>query len=348
MRRAPRDEVAEGAQLVLLLGRDDEHPVGPAAAADRQGCPLPACDPCPGERAERDPPVAEQPQRPQQVAQHLAPALERVAGVLLLGRERDDQVARAVALAAARLRRQPVERLRSCDRQTGGERQLWRGDRQTAQACNDRDLGGGGQGGALQPLERRADAFLAQLEIGLLREHLAEQRPDRGAHARGRGQRRDVLADGDQVALEPLECRELPGDQLVLRQAFERGTSLGDELRGQGAVAVKRRSASAPAGLLVELERDLRSRGQLCRRAGRRPLPGSPSGRSASCTERMLSGLLPRRARSCRRVTTCSGRHRRRGGRFRLRLVRCRRAPVRRARCSPRRASLRRRSACHR
>ena len=36
--RAPRDEVAEGAQLVLLLGGDDEHPVRAPARTERERC----------------------------------------------------------------------------------------------------------------------------------------------------------------------------------------------------------------------------------------------------------------------------------------------------------------------
>ena len=83
--RAPRDEVAEGAQLVLLLGGHDEHPVRAAAAPSASGLHGAGADPRPGERAERDAAVAEQAQRAQQLGEHLAPVRERRARVVVLG-----------------------------------------------------------------------------------------------------------------------------------------------------------------------------------------------------------------------------------------------------------------------
>ena len=44
VRRATRDEVAERAQLVLLLGRDHEHPARAPAGAERERAPGAAAD----------------------------------------------------------------------------------------------------------------------------------------------------------------------------------------------------------------------------------------------------------------------------------------------------------------
>ena len=97
--RATRDEVAERAQLVLLLDRHDQHPVGTPAGADGQRRPGTGADPRPAQRRERDAPVAEQPQRAQQVAEHVAAPLGGALRVGLGAGERDDQVARLGAVA---------------------------------------------------------------------------------------------------------------------------------------------------------------------------------------------------------------------------------------------------------
>ncbi len=304
---AARDEVAERPQLVLLLHRHEQHPVRAPAGADRQRRPRPAADPRPAERRERDAPVAEQAQRAQEIAKHIAAAFGRALGVGVGARQGDDHVARLGALAGARLRRQAVDGLRLGDRQAGGQRQLRARDRHALQQGDDRHLRGACQRGAVEPLQRGLDALGPQLEVGLVGEHVAEQSSDRDANPGGGLQAHDVLADAGEITVEPLEARQRAARGLVLRKPFELAPALGDELSRQGAVAVERRPAACcTALLLTDLERDLGAGGQV----RLKPLGGGPQELPKRAVE--LDGahwleFKARRPAPARRSSACSG-----------------------------------------
>jgi hypothetical protein len=268
----PRDEAAERAQLVLLLGGDDEHPVGTSARAQRDRAPgVLAAHARPRERAERDPSVAEQAQRAQQVPQHLA----SVGG--LLAREGDQQMAGLAVDTHEGLLGRPVQRVGPGDLKTGRQSDLRRGDRQPVQRRHQRDgVGRARQLGALQPGQRSRQAFGAQLELGLLGEHVVQQHAQRQTRARGRPRVladlrsvrpftpvRDIVSPAaprlagapGEVALEPVERRERGDGRRVLGQPRELGLALGDEPVRQRPAAVER-GLRAPA-LGPQLQFDL-------------------------------------------------------------------------------------------
>ncbi len=269
--RAARDEVAEGAQLVLLLGGHDQHPVRAAARAERQRSPFAPADPSPRERAERHAAVAEQPQRAQQVLQDLAAAGDRLSRVVFSGGERDDQVLGAAGLSAGeRSLGQTLEDVRLDDRQAGCERELARADREPVQGGDERRLSGAGERRALQARERGAQPLGTQLEVGLFVEHLRQQREDRRTDARARVRSRRLRVHVREIPVEAVEALEQPRGVAVARQALQLGAAFGDELAGQRAVAVQRRGARTSArSLRLELERHLRAgrerRAQLAR-----------------------------------------------------------------------------------
>src|SRR3984893_11472725 len=92
VRRTTGYEVAERPQLVLVLGRDDEHAMRPPPRPHRERAPRAGADTRPRECTERDPAVAEQPQRAQQIPEHLTPLEQRALRVIVLGGVGDDQV----------------------------------------------------------------------------------------------------------------------------------------------------------------------------------------------------------------------------------------------------------------
>ena len=101
LRRTSGHEVAEGSQLVLLLGGDCKHPLRPWARSQCQGLPRAGADPPPGERPERDAPVSEQPQRAQEVPEGVRPARARQMRVIVIGCVHDHEMtARRVVFKA--------------------------------------------------------------------------------------------------------------------------------------------------------------------------------------------------------------------------------------------------------
>jgi hypothetical protein len=141
------------------------------ADAERQRFPRAARDASPRERAERHATVAEQAQRAQQVLEDLAPAGDRLTGVVLAGGERDDQVPLvSVARLEQRSLGQPLEDVGLGDRQAARQRQLARADRQPMQRGDERRLPGARERRALDTRERRTQALGAQLEVGLFGE----------------------------------------------------------------------------------------------------------------------------------------------------------------------------------
>ncbi len=210
-RRAARDEVAEGPQLVLLLGGHDEHAVRPSACAegDRSPAPVLTAAAHPGELAEHDTPIAEQTQRAQQVLEQLATARDRggfavIAGggravvvhaeaerqllrgaLALLERERNEQMLRVAFITGARRLRRIARRVGRGDRQALGERDLARGDRHAVQRRDHRhrvaracDLG------APEALDAGAHALARKLEVAASLEHVVQQLAQRGARPR--------------------------------------------------------------------------------------------------------------------------------------------------------------------
>ena len=91
---APRDEVAERAQLILLLCAHDQHPARSPTPAEGPRTPAATADACPREPSERDAAVAEQAQRLQQLREHRSTAPERRHHIGVLRRERHQQSAR--------------------------------------------------------------------------------------------------------------------------------------------------------------------------------------------------------------------------------------------------------------
>ena len=147
----------------------------------------PAPDTRPGERAERDPAVAEQPQRAQQVLQHLAPARERIAQRRLLGCEHHEQV-----LALARRRAAPegspqrfgwaiVRPLVSASSVEVIVSPCSVATSVTSLVLAQRRLLEPRQSASTRSWCRRSGR---QLEVGLLLEHILQQQPQRRARAR--------------------------------------------------------------------------------------------------------------------------------------------------------------------
>src|SRR6202020_982429 len=182
VRRAPRDEGAERAQLVLLLGGDDEHPVRASARAERQRTPRTGADARPRERSERDPAVAEQTQRREQVLEHGTTAGERACRLVLIRRVDDDQ-RRLLTLGGER-RSDAVGKLWEVvgarDAKALCQLQLGRGERHAVQRRDERDLAGARERRLREPLERAARALGNQFEVTLLVEDVFEQCLDRG------------------------------------------------------------------------------------------------------------------------------------------------------------------------
>ena len=69
------------------------------------------------------------------------------------------------------------------DREALRQRQLIGGDRQAVQRGHERQLARARALGAFEPFERRLQSRRADLEVGLLVEHVRQQRPDRGPRA---------------------------------------------------------------------------------------------------------------------------------------------------------------------
>ena len=181
VRSATRDEIAEGAQLVLLLGADQEHPVGAPACAERHRVPGSGADPRPGERAERYAAVTEQAQGAQQLAYDLDPVRDARVRVGILGGEDDQQ---AVLLTggdfAQSLLGRPMQSVGLGDQETPRQRNLGRGDRQTVERRHERELGGrGGECRVLQTLQGSLEALGMAIEqaveVGLLGAHLLQE-----------------------------------------------------------------------------------------------------------------------------------------------------------------------------
>ena len=131
VRRAARDQVAERAQLVLLLGRHHEHPARASAHPERDGGPWPTADLRPCDASEDDAPVAEQPQRSEQIEQDRAPVADRRARILVFCAMHHKQMLCRLALRSRHARRIGQTRDRAAPRNLEPlrELQLFGGDR---------------------------------------------------------------------------------------------------------------------------------------------------------------------------------------------------------------------------
>ena len=111
-------------------------PCGRPPVPSAQRRPRAAADPRPGERAKRDAPVAEQAQRAQQVAQHVAAAFGRALGRVVVLAATSATTRWPVpprSSPAQRLGGRPSSASRLGDRQAGRQRAARRGDRQAVQ-----------------------------------------------------------------------------------------------------------------------------------------------------------------------------------------------------------------------
>ncbi len=176
VRRAARDEVAERAQLVLLLGGHDEHPVRPAAAR-RARAALQAPSPT---RAQASAPSVTRPSPNRRSARSRSSSTSRPRASASRGSssstdEHDHEVG-VVRGRRKRRRGQPVEclgraivspRVSATSAEVDRE-PVQRGRRASPRRCEAApDM--------LQPLERRGAALGLQLEVALLGEHVAQQ-----------------------------------------------------------------------------------------------------------------------------------------------------------------------------
>ena len=128
------------------------------------------------------------------------------------------------------------------------------------QGRHQRELARTGERRLLEPLDRRPHALRANVKVGLLLEHVLQERLHRRAHARATLGARNVGAGAGEVALEPVEALQQLGRLGVSRQPFQGRLALGDECRGEGAVAVQAGAAGARAPEVgSQLERDLRA-----------------------------------------------------------------------------------------
>ena len=269
------------------------------ARAERDRAPpaVLAAGPHPGELAERDPTVAEQPQRAQQVFQQLAPARDRRGfaviarggravvvhaeaerkllrnALALLELQRHEKMLRAAIVADARGLRGVARSVGRGDRQALGQRDLLRGDRHPVERRDHRQrVARARHLGAREPLDRRAHALAGQLEVAAPVEHVDQQHAQRCARtrlperARARAAARAHVARdyslrapaaACQVAVEPVHLLERAHRGGVLGKQRQLAVALGDERLGQRLVAVERRLAAVPPAAGGQLEGDL-------------------------------------------------------------------------------------------
>ncbi len=219
----------------------------------------------PRERAERDAPVAEQAQRAQQVPQHLTPS-EACSQVSATSRWTVSPSPAASACTGAQRSASAVAICSPVVSLISGV-----DDRQPVQRRHERDrVGRARQLGALEAGQREREALGAQLELGLLGEHIAQQRAQRQTRARPRRRlpadlrsvrackpcAQRIVSPPGEVAIEPVEPRQRGERRLVLGQPRELRLALGDEATRQRAAAVERGLRAPPLG--PQLQFDLR------------------------------------------------------------------------------------------
>ncbi len=101
--------------------------------------------------------------------------------------------------------------------------------------------------GVFESRKRRMQALGTDLEVGLLVEHVCEQRADRGAATRLTLGGRDTPGRVRQIAVQTVEGLEQLDDLGVAREALQLALPLADERSRQSAIAVQRRGAPPPA-----------------------------------------------------------------------------------------------------
>ena len=235
--------------------------MGPTASPHRQRAPLARPELGPAEHAQRQAPAAEQPQSAQQVSQRIPSLQDGCVPVVLLEGEDDEQVAVAVLVRGRGegRGRHALDRIRLGDREARRQLDLRRGDREPVKRPHERELAGTSRRGALEPLERRAQSLGADVKVGLVAEHVLQQRLHRRARTRAGLRAGSIGAPGGQVAIEPVEALEELGRLGVARQTFERSLALGDEVARQRAVTVEGRCAASATELGPDVERNLRT-----------------------------------------------------------------------------------------
>ena len=252
-RGAAGDEAAERAQLVLLLGRDDERRVGAVAdRAERERLPGAAAGARPGERAEGEAAGLEEAQRGEQPAQPDAGVGDGrgVAGGRLPA-QHGEQV-RPVGAGgpdgvAGRLL---AERVAADERQAVAEGEVGRGDLEPEQRRDDDRLGPVVVDRGLDLVQRALEAAVLEDEVGRVLEDAAEERAQRRLGALPRVARRGLAARLE-VDLEPAAVEQRAERGQVARQPAEQAHALRDEAAGERAVAVQR-AVAPPRGDDVE------------------------------------------------------------------------------------------------